>query len=401
MGGAPPSVGMTCLGPGVQGSISNSLAGGMGAAMGSTNMTNIATPMNGNMAMAMGPQGMSPMPGMPGMGGMGPMNMNPSTPGNLGAGGSMMGSAGSALMGPPVLPQAMQRPDRESMMQAHMREPSAPVTRETVSIVASLSDEAQGVLQSLPPTSTGSFMGLDNTAIGLNIPNMPRQGSQPPQQQSPVRQVPASHRSPIQPMRKIGEVPGPTGTPPVNVPPIPGTTPGQKLPPHIASLNPAVTKISYIPYVVPPKPSDATDASSDENKKPSPDESTADIDKDGTTENKLFVKIEDPVPMLTPSDITTLKDVMAHDSAYETVYRAKQTRMLQELRTVGPGGRLAWWDRDFAANLGVNRRPDRFDVRYPRPSRTDSSMGSRKKGARREGIRMSVPFSFSFYTRDG
>ncbi|KAH0831177.1 hypothetical protein J3R83DRAFT_13754 [Lanmaoa asiatica] len=397
MGGAPgvgPSVGMGNLAPG---SISNSLAGGMGASMGgnigATNMANFVGPMNGNMGMSIGPQGMSPMQGIATMGGMGPMNMNPSTQGNLGPGGSMMGGAAVALMGPPVLPQGMQRPDREPMMQPHMREPSAPVSRETVSVVVPLTADAYGTLQSLPPSSTGPFMGLDNpgiAAIAPNIPNMPRQGSQPPPQQSPARQVAAPHRSPMPPMRKIGEIPGPTRTPPVNVPPIPGTTPGQKLPPHIASLNPAVTKISYIPYVVPPKPSDSADAASDEDKKPSPDELTTDTDKDkdGTTETKQPVKIQDPVPALTPFEITTLKDVMTRDSAYETVYRAKQARMLQELRTAGPGGRLAWWDREFAANLGINRRPDRFDVRYPRPPRTDGSMGARKKGARREGIRV-------------
>ena len=402
MGGAPPSVGMTGLGSGMQGAISNSLAPGMGATMGNANMPNIGPSMNGNMnmAMTMGPQGMSPMPGMPTMGGMGPMNMNPATPGNLSATGTIMGGAGGALMGRPVHPQAMQRPDREPMMQPHMREQSVPVTRETVSVAAHPTDEAHGMPQSLPPSSTGSFMGLDNAAIGPNIPNMPRQGSQPPPQQSPVRQVPAPHRSPMPPMRKIGEIPVPAGTPPVNVPPIPGTTPGQKLPPHIASLNPAVTKITYIPYVVPPKSSDAADATSDEDKKPSPDESTSDTNKEGATETKPSVKIEDPVPMLTPSEIATLKDVMVHDSAYDTVYRAKQARMLQELRTAGPGGRLAWWDRDFAANLGINRRPDRFDVRYPRPPRTDS-MAPRKKGARREGIRMLVPFSFVPCSRNG
>ncbi|KAF8452521.1 hypothetical protein L210DRAFT_3617819 [Boletus edulis BED1] len=302
------------------------------------------------------------------MGGMGPMNMNVTTPGTLSTGGSMMGGAGGALMGPPVLPQGMQRPEREPMMQPHMRETS--VSREA----------------SLPPNSTGPFMGLDNAGVAAIPPSMmPRQGSQPPPQQSPLRPVQPPHRSPMPPMRKMGEPPARAGTPPVNVPPIPGTTPGQKLPPHIASLNPAVTKISYIPYAVPPKASDTTDATLDEDKKPS-DESAIDTDNDPTSETKPPVNIEDPVPMLTPSEMSTLKEVMVRDSAYETVYRAKQARVMQELRTAGPGGRSVWWDRDYAANMGINRRPDRFDVRYPRPQRTD--MASRRKGARREGIRI-------------
>ena len=331
-----------------------------------------------NMAIPMGPQQMSVMPGMGGMGPMGPINMNASAPGNLATPGNMMGAP---YMGPP---QGMQRPE----MQPHMREQSAPVSRETVSVVAPLSDYAHSMPQSLPPSSTGPFMALDNTGVP---PNMSRQSSQPPPQQSPARQVPPPHRSPMPPIRK-NEIPPPAPTPPVNVPPIPGTTPGQKLPPHIASLNPAVTRISYLPYVVPPKPSDATDAS-DQDKKP--DEPTTETD---ATETNPPANIEDPIRKLEPSEIAALKDVMVRDSAYDTVYRAKQARMLQELRTAGPGGRLAWWDRDFAASSGVNRRPDRFDVRYPRPPRTDA-MAARKKGARREGIRMSVPFLI-FYSRD-
>ncbi|KAF8556610.1 SNF5-domain-containing protein [Imleria badia] len=387
MGGGPASVGMGGLGPGVQSGMSNSLAGGitmgggMNAPLGSGNMG----PINGNIGLGLGPHPMSAMPPMGGMAPMGPMNMNVAAPGNLGSGGSMIPGAPGPLMGPPVLPQGMQRPDRDPMMQPHIREPSAPVSREAVSMVPPLIDQAHGMLQSLPPNLTGPFMGHDNTGVVAMTPNMPRQSSQPPPQQSPARQVPPPHRSPMPPMRKIGELPARAATPPVNVPPIPGTTPGQKLPPHIASLNPAVTKISYIPFVVPPK-ADATDATSDEDKKPTSDESTTDTDKDGATETKEPVKVEDPVRMLTPSEITALKDVMVHDSAYETVYRAKQARMLQEFRTAGPGGRLAWWDRDFAANVGINRRPDRFDVRYPRPQRTD--LAPRKKGARREGIRI-------------
>ena len=401
MGGVPnvgPSVGMPGLGMGMQASMSSSLpggmvptmAGGMGTTMGSSSMGNLAGPINGNMGMGMGPQGMPSM-GMSGMSSMGPMNMNASAPGNL-AGGNMMSGGAGPLMGPPVLPQGMQRPDREPMMQPHMREPSVPASREAVSMVAPFNDQPHGMSQSLPPSSTGAFMGLDNTTVTAIPPNMPRQGSQPPPQQSPARQVPAPHRSPM-PMRKMGELPARVSTPPVNVPPIPGTTPGQRLPPHIASLNPAVTKISYIPYVVPPKSSDATDDTDNDDRKPDDDEPAAETDKDGASESNPPAKIEDPVPILTPSEITALKDVMAHDSAYETVYRAKQARMMQELRTSGPA-RLAWWDRDFAANMGINRRPDRFDVRYPRPP-TDSA--PRRKGARREGVRMWVSF-LRFFT---
>lgn len=341
-------------------------------------------PINGNMPIGIPNQAMPPMPPIPGMAPMGPIN----TPAHMAPAPVMMAGPAGPMMGPPVHPQAMQRLDRDPMMQHP--------PREAVGMVPPLPDQPHGIPHSHPSSSPAPFMGLDNPPvpqIGPNIPTMPRQGSQPPPQQSPARQVPPPHRSPMPPMRKMSEIPRPTATPPVNVPPIPGTTPGQKLPPHIASLNPAVTRISYIPYVVPKKESDA----SDDDKKPS-DEATADADKDPATDSSPPVKIEDPVRVLTPSEITTLKGVMVRDSAYDTVYRAKQARMLQELRTAGPSGRLAWWDREYPPHGAVNRRPERFDVRYPRPPRADNSMGARKKGARREGIRMSVHL-LSLYSR--
>ena len=188
-----------------------------------------------------------------------------------------------------------------------------------------------------PPTRTGSALASPKQSPLPATPfiDPPRQPSQPPQQ-SPARQ----------PIRKQAE-------------------PAQKLPPHIAALNPAVTKISYIPHPA-----------------PKPDASDADRDKDDPPEDE---------PKLTPSETAVLKDLMARDKAYDVVYRAKQARMLQEMRTAGPSGRLPWWDRDYPANLPLNRRPERFDVRYPRPLRTD--MANRKKGARREGVRMSVSSS--------
>ncbi|KIJ63657.1 hypothetical protein HYDPIDRAFT_29449 [Hydnomerulius pinastri MD-312] len=404
MGGVGAGAGMGGMNPGIQGNMSNSLAGGMGAGMGGGMGSGIGGGMsagmgggnmgggmggaiNGNMGVGMGAQGMSGMPGISGMGGLGQMNMNPANTGGLGAGGSMMGGAGGGLMGPPVIPQNMQRPDREQMIQNHVRERSASVQRET----------------SLPPNTAGPFIGQGLDGAGIpnlstigpnmapNMPGVPRQSSQPPvhpHQHSPVRQLAAAHRSPMPPIRKIGELPGSAGAPQTNAPPLPtaSTSAGQKLPPHLASLNPAVTKISYIPYVVPPKPAESTDGS-DEDKKPGTDASAAEADD--TSESKpASVKIEDPVRMLTPDEISTLKDLMARDAAYEAVYRAKQARMVQELRTSGPGSRGAWWDRDYAASMGMNRRPDRFDVRYPRPPKAEGSMGSRKKGVRREGIRI-------------
>ncbi|KAG0698325.1 SNF5-domain-containing protein [Suillus ampliporus] len=81
---------------------------------------------------------------------------------------------------------------------------------------------------------------------------------------------------------------------------------------------------------------------------------------------------------------------MKRDAAHEALYRTKQARTAQELRTLGPASRSAWWERDHVPNMGMNRRPERFDVRYPRAPNADrgSNMNSRKKGVRREGIRI-------------
>ncbi|KAG1802066.1 uncharacterized protein HD556DRAFT_1228080 [Suillus plorans] len=289
---------------------------------------------------------MGNVPSMGGMGNLGSVNMNANTIGGLGAGGSMLGGAGGGLMGPPVIPQSIQRPERDQIMQ---RERSSSLhARE----------------QSIPPASAAPFMGqsLDNASVqGLGnmaggMGGMPRQQSQPPinaHQQSPARQIPSGHRSPMPLVRKAGEIPATpalSGTPNPAAP-HPGAAAVPKLPPHLAGLNPAVTKISLIPYTV---------------------------------------KVEDPVTLLTPSEITMLKEIMKRDTAYDALHRTKQARMAQELRTHGPASRSAWWERDHVPTMGMNRRPERFDVRYPRAPNADrgSNINSRKKGVRREGIRI-------------
>ncbi|KAG1752128.1 hypothetical protein EDB19DRAFT_1627888 [Suillus lakei] len=289
---------------------------------------------------------MGNVPSIGGMGSLGPVNMNANTIGGLGAGGSMLGGAGGGLMGPPVIPQSIQRPERDQMMQRER------------------SSSLHGREQSMPPASAVPFMGqgLDNSSVqGLGnmaggIGGMPRQQSQPPinpHQQSPARQIPPGHRSPMPLVRKAGETPAAPALPgtPNAAAPHAGASAVPKLPPHLAVLNPAVTKISYIPYTV---------------------------------------KVEDPVKLLTPSEITTLKEIMKRDTAYDALHRTKQARMAQELRTLGPASRSAWWERDHVPTMGMNRRPERFDVRYPRAPNADrgSNTNSRKKGVRREGIRI-------------
>lgn len=388
MGGVTGGSGMSAMNAGVQGNMSSGIGGGMGNSMGGT-MTSgmsgvVGGPMNTGLGMGMNAQAMSGVPnmaGMSGMGNMGPMNMNAVGPGGLGGGG-MMGGAAGGMMGPPVIPPAMQRPEREQMMQAQVREQSAPLQREA----------------SRPPSSSGSFIGQN--LEGTNVPNIPtmgsgiptnlaipRQPSQPPvhsHQQSPLRKLLPGQTS-IAPARKPNEMSVSTGANSVVAgPSVQGAPEGHKLPPHLAALNPAVTKITYIPYKA-SKTDDSADGAEDEKKSDDgPSQPEGDESKEA---KKAPVRFEDPVFTLTPSEISTLKEVMAQDTIYEAIYRAKQNRMLHEMRTAGPASRPAWWDRDFAPHIGVNRRPDRFDVRYPRLHKNDGST-LRRKGARREGIRI-------------
>lgn len=374
--GGQINLGMTGMPSGGMGMHGAPMSGAPGGGM---NMS-----MGGNMSTAMGTMGnagvgsMGNVPSMGGMGNLGSVNMNANTIGGLGAGGSMLGGAGGGLMGPPVIPQSIQRPEREQMMQ---RERSSSLhARE----------------QSIPPASAAPFMGqsLDNASIqGLGnmsggMGGMPRQQSQPPintHQQSPARQIPSGHRSPMPLVRKAGEIPATpalSGTPNPAAP-HPGAATVPKLPPHLAGLNPAVTKISLIPYTVHPKPEATTDGEDEK----VPVEGATDSE-DAVTSSQ--VKVEDPVKLLTPSEITMLKEIMKRDTAYDALHRTKQTRMAQELRTHGPASRSAWWERDHVPTMGMNRRPERFDVRYPRAPNADrgSNINSRKKGVRREGIRI-------------
>jgi len=229
--------------------------------------------------------------------------------------------------------------------------------------------------------------GLDHAGVPNMASGMPQQQAQPPvnsHRESPIRQIPPGHRSPMPAIRKAADIsPAPAlpGTPNTAAP-HPGATTAAKLPPHLAALNPAVTEISYIPYNVVPKP-EATAAGDEGEKVPVDD--TADSEEAGAASQ---AKTGDPLKPLTPDEITTLKDIMKRDAAHEALYRAKQVRMTHELRTLGPAGRSAWWERDHPT-MTLNRRPERFDVRYPRPPNADRGLSmNRKKGVRREGIRM-------------
>ena len=108
------------------------------------------------------------------------------------------------------------------------------------------------------------------------------------------------------------------------------------------------------------------------------------------------------IPALSTSEVDQIKDWMETDKEYDTRLRAQQKRMADELHTASAGP--MWWERGAPGNGTGNwsryRRSQRegFDVRYPK-SRRDAGR-SHRKGVRREGLRLSVNFFFSFYLVD-
>lgn len=113
--GGQINLGMTGMPSGAMGMhgapMSGAPGGGMNMGMGSS--MNAAMGTMGNAGVG----SMGNVPSIGSMGNLGSVNMNANTIGGLGAGGSMLGGAGGGLMGPPVIPQSMQRPERDQMMQ--------------------------------------------------------------------------------------------------------------------------------------------------------------------------------------------------------------------------------------------------------------------------------------------
>lgn len=114
--GGQVNIGMSSMSTGTMGMHSAAMGGVPGGG-------NMGMNMGGGMNAGMGTMGspgvggMGNVPSISSMGNLGPVNMSANTVGGLGAGGSLLGGAGGGLMGPPVIPQSLQRPDRDQMMQ--------------------------------------------------------------------------------------------------------------------------------------------------------------------------------------------------------------------------------------------------------------------------------------------
>lgn len=105
------------------------------------------------------------------------------------------------------------------------------------------------------------------------------------------------------------------------------------------------------------------------------------------------------IPPVSAEEVADIKDWMATDRAYEGVYREMKTRMGAEFREmVGPQN-VPWWEKgtlDTNASRFLRGR-ETFDVRYP--YRKKEREGGRRKGARREGIRLCVLVLFSITSK--
>ncbi|KAJ6463898.1 hypothetical protein C8R45DRAFT_1024536 [Mycena sanguinolenta] len=341
------------------------------------------------MNMGMGLGGMNPANmGMSGMGnGGGPLGMGarpPSRAASVGGGDFLQNSnpqqgqqngfhpgkpQGTPQFGPNFGgPSSGQTPQNTSQGSPP---PGSPFTRSKRKLAPDAQTQSPRISAMGPPPSvlrsssaTGSETnGFTRPPSSNGTPQ--RQSSFPPREQTPQRHpsVPRAS-SPMKPSTPAASVPLP---PPVvpqitaltaaaipNLPPpvMPAALPPPQplLPPLPASvnLNPAVTRVSVVPL--------ATSLTT--------------------------------IPPVSAEEVAEIKEYMAKDRAYEGVYREMKTRMGTEFREMMGPRSMPWWEK---GTLDTNdsrflRGRENFDVRYP--YRKKEREGGRRKGARREGIRL-------------
>ncbi|KAJ7507204.1 SNF5-domain-containing protein [Mycena galericulata] len=206
-----------------------------------------------------------------------------------------------------------------------------------------------------PPSSNGSAhqrQPQPGTQTPQRQQSLPRSAS-PTKPGTPARMEPAPVVPP--PPAPIPQITALTAAAlPVVPPPIPAVPPPQPvvaaLPPLPASvkLNPAITRVSVVPL--------ATSLTA--------------------------------IPPVSAEEVTSVKEWMAADDAYEGLYREMRMRMGKEFGEMVGSRNVPWWEKgtlDTNASRFLRGR-DKFDVRYP--YRKKEREGSRRKGAQREGIRL-------------
>ncbi|KAF8208209.1 hypothetical protein K438DRAFT_1961718 [Mycena galopus ATCC 62051] len=349
----------------------------------------------GGMNMGMGLGGMNPA-NMGMGGGGGPMGMGPRPPSraaSLGGGdfppqnsnlqqgqqqnGFHPGKQGTPQFAPgfggPA--QGMQTPTQQNATQGSPP-PGSPFTRSKRKLAPDPQSQSPRISAMGPPPSVlRSSSAANSETNGFTRPSSTtgtpqRQSSYGPQsarEQTPQRHpsVPRSS-SPMKPGTPAAAVPPPPAVVPQitaltaaaipNIPapvmptvaPLPPPLPSLPPLPASVNLNPAVTRVTVVPVA---------------------------------TSSKT-------IPPLGAEEVTDIKDWMSADRAYEGLYREMKTRMNAEFREmVGPQN-VPWWEKG-TIDTNASRFPrgrETFDVRYP--YRKKEREGGRRKGARREGIRL-------------
>ncbi|KAJ7481525.1 hypothetical protein FB451DRAFT_1443853 [Mycena latifolia] len=94
------------------------------------------------------------------------------------------------------------------------------------------------------------------------------------------------------------------------------------------------------------------------------------------------------IPPVSAEEVADVQGWMARDRAYEGAFRAMRSRMGAEVREAFGPRSIPWWEKgtlDVNASRFLKGR-EQFDVRYP--YRKKEREGGRRKGTRREGIRL-------------
>lgn len=93
------------------------------------------------------------------------------------------------------------------------------------------------------------------------------------------------------------------------------------------------------------------------------------------------------IPDLADDDIQDIQGWMKIEKEYDAIWRKMKERMEEEEKEIFGPRNLPWWEKgSLAVNANRYRRGrENFDIRYPRKPKEN---GQRRKGVRREGIKL-------------
>ena len=255
---------------------------------------------------------------------------------------------------------------------------------------ASMSPGAN-VISNLDASSRGSGLGM-NLSVALDVMPSGGRASQTPQTQPPPPSsmlphfptVPSqnapSNVSLVQQHMRQGSLPPPVGmlnNVPVknemqsSVPPTPAVPAANSAAPPAASGTPsAPTTAPAAPTSNqgPPLPPGVNRAITQVTLVPLADSATN-------------------IPDLADDDIQDIQGWIKIEKEYDAVWRKMKERMEEEEKEVFGPRNLPWWEKgSLAVNANRYRRSrENFDIRYPRKPKEN---GQRRKGVRREGIKL-------------